>query len=201
MAIETTFICEKCGSTSYEQFSQTQVECKQCKQISFFDTGYSVMPSMEIQEPSNTSIKEEKSKISNTSLGKRIVNYLLDSFAISSIFNLISLLLPIPVENNFLELYMQGKINKIEDFTIPLLLMACIVIYYMLLEYAFGKTLGKFITKTKVISNTDKPLSLLQCLIRALCRLIPFEGISGLFSGGIFWHDSISKTSVVDDNP
>ena len=72
-------------------------------------------------------------------------------------------------------------------------------LYYVIMEYKFGKTIGKFITKTKVVSKDGKPLSIGQCIGRLFCRIIPFERFSGLFSDGVFWHDSIPGTLIVED--
>lgn len=68
--------------------------------------------------------------------------------------------------------------------------------YYLLTEYKFQKTLGKVLTKTKVVSLTgDKP-TLKQVIFRTLSRSIPFEYFSYLASvEGI--HDKLSKTRVV----
>jgi uncharacterized RDD family membrane protein YckC len=200
MPMKTTFICVHCGGTSYEQFSQTQVECLQCKKISFFDTGYTVQPSYEIPQFTETIEPEKPALTSTASLGKRITNYLLDTFAISFIVILIAKLLSIPTETNIMELYTPGRIVKAEDFTFPFLLMGCLLIYYTFMEYAFGKTIGKYITRTKVISVSGAPLSLQQCIIRSFSRMIPFERVSGLFFGNIFWHDSIAKTRVIEED-
>ena len=77
----------------------------------------------------------------------------------------------------------------------------CILfIYYLFFEGVFGKTIGKMITKTKVISiNGDAP-DFSDIIGRTLCRFIPFEAFSYLGESGIGWHDSISKTLVVSVN-
>ncbi|HEY6914196.1 MAG TPA: RDD family protein, partial [Paludibacter sp.] len=60
-----------------------------------------------------------------------------------------------------------------------------------------GRSLGKIITKTKVITvDGDKP-DFKTFLIRALCRFIPLESFSFLGSTDSGWHDSISRTRVV----
>lgn len=72
------------------------------------------------------------------------------------------------------------------------------VIYYTLIEFVTGgRSLGKVITKTKVITiDGDKP-NFKTFLIRALCRFIPLELFSFLGSTDSGWHDSISRTRVV----
>jgi uncharacterized RDD family membrane protein YckC len=70
--------------------------------------------------------------------------------------------------------------------------------FYVILEYYTQQSIGKFITKTKVISeNGEKPI-LRQILIRTLCRYIPFEALSFLDYPPIGMHDEYSKTRVVN---
>ncbi len=66
------------------------------------------------------------------------------------------------------------------------------------MEIKFQKTLGKFVTKTKVVKlNGEKPTNE-DIITRTFCRLIPFDRISFLFvKNGI--HDFLSKTKVVKD--
>jgi len=84
--------------------------------------------------------------------------------------------------------------------TLPLLLLMILSFFinYAVMEHLFQKTVGKFITKTKVVTlNGDKP-SVNDILIRTLCRLIPFDRLSFLFTKSGF-HDKISHTTVVKD--
>jgi uncharacterized RDD family membrane protein YckC len=69
------------------------------------------------------------------------------------------------------------------------------VIYYTLLEKLFkGKTIGKFITKTQAIRTDGSELTFKDALLRSLCRLVPFEALSGF---GVLWHDSWTNTMVI----
>lgn len=71
-------------------------------------------------------------------------------------------------------------------------------LYYTLMESAFDKSLGKFLTGTKVIkTNGDKP-SFVNYLGRSAARSIPFNALVFLFSDSI-WHDSLSNTRVVHE--
>jgi uncharacterized RDD family membrane protein YckC len=70
-------------------------------------------------------------------------------------------------------------------------------VYNFLFELLFGRTIGKFLTGTKVVDNDLKKPTIKSLLIRNLCRLIPFDAFSYLiFENG--WHDSISKTTIVN---
>ncbi|MDD5362123.1 MAG: RDD family protein [Ignavibacteria bacterium] len=73
--------------------------------------------------------------------------------------------------------------------------LALVFSYFYGLESSIGQTVGKMLTKTKVISdNGDKPTSQ-QMLVRTIARFIPFEPV--LFIGGNWLHDSLSHTKVV----
>ena len=72
--------------------------------------------------------------------------------------------------------------------------------YYLLLETYFGKSLGKFVTKTRVVNaETGELPSGRQVLIRTLMRNIPLEYLWYIFSvrGP---HDFLSNTFVIDDD-
>lgn len=72
------------------------------------------------------------------------------------------------------------------------------VVYYLIFESLFARTMGKIITGSIVVNeNGLKPNFKIIC-IRTVCRLIPFDVFSFLGKSGIFWHDSFSKTYVVD---
>lgn len=71
--------------------------------------------------------------------------------------------------------------------------------YYTFLEGSKGKTLGKMITKTKVIRDDGEPMSFGKSFLRTLCRLVPFEILSVFFGNGKMWHDSWTGTTVVKD--
>lgn len=75
---------------------------------------------------------------------------------------------------------------------------AVLVLYYFTMEVFTQRSIGKFITGTKVITDEgDKPDSGF-IIRRTLCRLIPFEAFSFFGSPGTGWHDTISGTVVVD---
>ncbi len=69
--------------------------------------------------------------------------------------------------------------------------------YYILQEFFWGRTLGKFITGTKVVTADGTSPSFIQIVGRTLCRLIPFDWFSFLEESPIGWHDKLSKTRVV----
>ncbi len=71
--------------------------------------------------------------------------------------------------------------------------------YYFICEAAWGKTVGKMVTNTMVVTEYGERPSAGQIAGRTLCRFIPFEPFSFLFRGdGTGWHDTLPKTRVVD---
>ncbi|KAA1241008.1 RDD family protein [Aquimarina sp. RZ0] len=79
-----------------------------------------------------------------------------------------------------------------------ILIFGTFITYYAIMEIKYQKTIGKFITKTKVVKiNGEKPENS-DIIARTFYRLIPFDRISFLFvKNGI--HDYLSKTNVVKD--
>lgn len=111
----------------------------------------------------------------------RLLNFIIDSaiyFSILTVF-IISLKNVINIENI-------KWISAILYFS-----------YYFLFEFYKGKTIGKMITKTKVVHLSDKnDYHFLKIFIRTLMRLFPLDIISYLFTErGL--HDRVSMTSTV----
>ena len=72
------------------------------------------------------------------------------------------------------------------------------VFYHALFEYFLGKTPGKYLSKTHVVTVYGLRPTFRNILGRNFCRLIPFDNISFLYTNRGF-HDEFSKTSVVYD--
>jgi uncharacterized RDD family membrane protein YckC len=71
--------------------------------------------------------------------------------------------------------------------------------YYWIFEAALGKTPGKIVTRTRVMTPEGQRPSPRAILIRSLARFIPFEWVSFLNRNPVGWHDSLSGTMVVED--
>lgn len=65
-----------------------------------------------------------------------------------------------------------NRILKIPDLVLGIPLL---VFYYIFFEALYGRTPGKFITRTKVVNEDGGNASFLQITGRTLCRFIPFE--------------------------
>ncbi|PIV94354.1 MAG: hypothetical protein COZ17_02830 [Flavobacteriaceae bacterium CG_4_10_14_3_um_filter_33_47] len=137
--------------------------------------------------------KEQRQKVDSNVVGSgtRFINFLLD-FIIWLVFGslisfIIGLFVPVTSEN-------QGILTLL----IYLIFFGSFIAYYSIMEIKFQKTVGKFVTKTKVVTmNGEKPENG-EIIARTFCRLIPFDRLSFLFvKNGI--HDFLSKTKVVKD--
>lgn len=91
-----------------------------------------------------------------------------------------------------------SSVIKSSEWTNRILLILIIAIYYFTFEYLFGRTLGKIITKTKVISFTtnSKPTFMDISLRTAVSLFVPIDLLLFLF--GYNLHDKLSETEVVD---
>ena len=88
-----------------------------------------------------------------------------------------------------------NELPLLMDYAINYLLL---ILYYFIFESTTGRTLGKYATNTKVIMTNGEEPTTKALFIRTMCRLIPFDALSFLGTNGKGWHDSISKTYVVD---
>jgi uncharacterized RDD family membrane protein YckC len=82
---------------------------------------------------------------------------------------------------------------------IPAYLIAFTILvgYYLVMESTTGATLGKMITKTKVVTQNGEKPTTGQFVGRSFARLIPFEAFSFL-GGNPGWHDTMTSTFVVN---
>lgn len=72
------------------------------------------------------------------------------------------------------------------------------VSYYLIFEGISNKTIGKYLTKTKIIRNDGKQPSLIHIDVRTIIRIVPLDIFSYLFSSN-GWHDRFSKTIVIEE--
>jgi len=74
---------------------------------------------------------------------------------------------------------------------------AVLLTYYIGLEGLTGRTVGKWVTGTRVVNVEGTRASFGRILGRSLARLIPFEAFSFLGRRARGWHDSLPGTYVV----
>jgi len=121
--------------------------------------------------------------------GRRFANYVID---------LISQILLVAVVTVIATLiWGEAVIGWLETVPDIVLGASMFLLYYVPTEGLTGRTLGKLITRTRVVDEAGGPPSLKQILGRTLARIIPFEAFSFLGATARGWHDSLSKTRVV----
>jgi len=129
------------------------------------------------------------------SKGKRFANYIVDRIMVFLLMMLgfgfflsDQMLLQVEEMNFFVE-YLVGAVGTI--------------IYYTICEgFLKGKTIGKFITGTRAVSEDNQGLDFSMAFIRSISRVIPFEPFSFLGDDNGGWHDNWSDTKVIDErNP
>jgi uncharacterized RDD family membrane protein YckC len=124
------------------------------------------------------------------STGKRLANYLLDRVGVYALIIGLSFLIE-PIQTS----YPADEVTGLELFLFLFVLFG----YWAFTEHFFGKSPAKFITKTTVVTEAGTRPTFGQIAGRTLSRLIPFEQFSFLGKVPVGWHDSISKTRVVND--
>jgi len=128
-------------------------------------------------------------------IGKRITNFILDLIFIYLLGCIFGIILGI-----FLFFVSPESLDSFSDGSPLTYLLGTVLylLYYSLFEGLSGRTLAKFITRTKVVDQEGEKPDFKKTLIRTITRLVPFEWIS--FMGeGTGWHDTWSKTIVVEN--
>ncbi|MBC9797859.1 RDD family protein [Sinomicrobium weinanense] len=138
-----------------------------------------------------TAGKVQKEKVDSNVVGSgiRFVNFLIDFIVWLVLAFILSFILG---------LFVQPTNQEIISLMGFILLLGTYITYYAVMEIKLQKTVGKFVTKTKVVKiNGENPTDG-DIITRTFCRLIPFDRLSFLFvKNGI--HDFLSKTKVIKD--
>ena len=136
--------------------------------------------------------KQKLERVENNSVSSfvRFVNFLIDFIVIFIFYGMI-----IPNLETLLNLTSKTELIIYRIGTLILF----VAFYYIPFEHKYQKTLGKFITKTKVVNLEGEKAELGDIISRTFCRLIPFDRFSFFFTKNGF-HDAISKTIVIKDN-
>lgn len=128
--------------------------------------------------------------------GKRFTNYLIDQLFVLGFGFIIGAVLGLALAvfaPEHLGFFNEG--NRLFDYGLGI----CItLLYYSFFEGFTGRSLGKFITKTKVVTEDGERPNFGTIFVRSLCRNIPFNALSFLSSDAVGWHDQFSKTRVVE---
>ncbi len=165
-----------------------QPEAVECAEIELKKRNLSLDNIQTIEEELKADNEQQikiESNVANSML--RLVNFLVDAISYLVLFFIIA---------GTIGLLLAGTDQVILGFINFVLLITLYFTYYIVLEVKLGKTLGKMLTKTMVVkSNGESPTST-DIFIRTLCRFIPFDQFSYIFTKNGF-HDYLSKTTVI----
>lgn len=109
--------------------------------------------------------------------GMRLTNYLIDSVIIIMIS-----IIPVLLFSDYL--------------TETEVLLSTMFLYYFVLESSTGQTLGKMVTKTKVVTRDGSKPKIWSIFMRSFLRLIPIDNFSYLFGTSHGFHDVLSLTKL-----
>jgi len=131
--------------------------------------------------------EERPVEYTDASKTKRFINYVIDRIILFVIgvvayigFEYIDVIIP----DNAITNYLFGS--------------AIGFVYYFIFEISTQRTLGKLVTKTKVVTEDGLTPTSHMLITRSLSRFVPFDAFSYLGSENTGWHDRWSKTRVVE---
>lgn len=136
--------------------------------------------------------EEENEELILASRGKRFANFIIDRIAFYIIFFALSMLVAMIIGPDILN--SMANINRFQDYLLTALFM---FVYYLLSKSLMrGRTIGKLITKTRVVDEYGRVPDFSVTLKRTACRFVPFDAFSFLGDNG--WHDDWSGTKVIE---
>ncbi|MDB5258686.1 MAG: hypothetical protein JWM14_3381 [Chitinophagaceae bacterium] len=119
----------------------------------------------------------------------RFIHFLVDTIASLLVTSMYSIILGFLIDS------IDTSFAKLLSY---LLFVAGSLSYYIFMESNYQKTIGKFMTKTTVVTKDGTKPTLGDIVRRSFCRLIPFDRVSFLFTLNGF-HDRFSDTTVIKD--
>lgn len=124
--------------------------------------------------------------------GLRLAHYFIDLLAAYALFFVLAFIYVIVAA--FFGITPEEAVAA-PDWKYNIAFLALYIAYCTAFETFGGRTLGKLITGTMVVTEFGEKADFGTIFRRNLCRLIPFDALSFLGENG--WHDSISGTRVV----
>lgn len=136
--------------------------------------------------------REEKADAGLAGNWLRLANFMIDSLAWLIVYFVLATVITF-----IIDFFYPIQDSALFQFFIIIMLISTYIGYYAIMEAHTQKTLGKYITKTKVVTFDGQKPGRSVIMTRTFCRLIPFDRISFLFTEG--FHDQLSKTKVIQD--
>lgn len=129
--------------------------------------------------------------------GQRFINNIIDTFfiylLIAVVLGVFGIIMELTGILNFDE-WIEEE-NVLVEYLIYYFFM---ILYYIFFKGYFSRSIAKYITNTVVVMKDGSKPDFETIGKRSLCRLIPFNALSFLGSKSTGWHDTMSKTFVVD---
>lgn len=132
------------------------------------------------------------------SRGQRFVNMLIDRVFFYVLWRWV---FAIPLARLIVALNIDLE-NSVERFIFFYITAIVIdIFFYSLLETATGgRTIGKFVTRTRAVYEDGTRLDFRRALLRTICRIVPFDAFSALGDPSYPWHDRWSHTYVIQES-
>lgn len=119
----------------------------------------------------------------------RFINFIVDTIA----FFIVAIIL-----SYILDLFVSTTDQSVMTMVAYLMFAIGFFGYYVFMETKYQKTIGKFITKTTVVTKDGSKPEVGDIVRRTFCRLLPFDRVSFLFTQNGF-HDRLSNTTIIKD--
>lgn len=137
---------------------------------------------------------ENVAEFNLASNGTRLGGFIVDIILFYVITFVLAYAIAVFSPETALALFPQDESNPLLEMLVTYLYM---IIFYSLLEgFTKGRSLGKLVTRTKVVRTDGSQITFKDAFLRSLCRVVPFEALSILW--GPMWHDKWTNTMVVD---
>ena len=117
-------------------------------------------------EQNNLLNEFEQPSFEPASTGQRFANYFIDII----VYYILILIVTVPTG---IAAAMVGDTSMIGVYY--LITFGLFFAYYTFFEGSKGKTIGKMVTKTKVLMTNGEPVTYGKAFMRTLCRIVPFE--------------------------
>lgn len=138
------------------------------------------------QNPAMANVLDEPTTVL-ASRGRRFGTFLIDYFCYIVVCVLVGVVLGLLLGSRAAALF-AGGVGYIFAF-------AVFFGFYGVFEGLWGRTPGKFLLGTVVVTESGDRPTFGQVMGRTAMRCVPFEPFS--FFGKLGWHDSVTKTRVV----
>jgi len=130
------------------------------------------------------------------STAQRLLHFIIDTI-ISYVLVMVVILAAMVLIPSLREYVVENAGSPGFYFWDKLITTLLIVMVYIVIEGSTkGKTVGKFLTRTRTVQEFDlSPITWKQVIIRSFSRMVPFDVLSAV--SGYPWHDKWSKTIVI----